>query len=65
MINQGKFIEESITLIRKELTEGNTLAARVLFSDELSAEDWYPEDAVSALFEYASNYGWGNNEDDI
>ena len=61
MIDQDEFIEESMILIRKEITEGNTMASRVLFNTELSATDWEPENAVSALFEYASNYGWGED----
>ena len=57
-MDQGKFIEEAIILIRKELTEGNSMAASVLFGDELGASDWTPEDAVECLFRYASKYGW-------
>lgn len=54
-----QFVAEAMKLIEAELLEGTSDAATVLFGDELGADDWRPEDAVNALFKYASAYGWG------
>lgn len=58
-MNHDEFMATALRLIAEELVAKRHMSTQVLFGDELAADDWTPEDAVDALFRYASQHGWG------